>query len=75
MVDQVGPPVYPTGSPPAGALGDSAPQAPAHDAPARANTPDSPPSDVSVIGLVVTYPEGARVDTGAAGVIGYLGTA
>jgi hypothetical protein len=73
MVDQVGPPVYPTGSSPAGALGDHAPQAPASDAPARALAPDSPPSDISVIGLGVSYPEGEKVNTGADAVIGYLG--
>jgi hypothetical protein len=74
MVDQVGPPVYPTGSSPAGALGDHAPQAPASEGPARAIAPDSPPSDIGVIGLTVTYPQGGKVNTGEAGVIGYLGT-
>jgi hypothetical protein len=74
MVDQVGPPVYPTGSSPAGALGDNAPHAPANEGPARAIAPDSPPSDIGVIGLSVNYPEGVKVNTGAAGVLGYLGT-
>jgi hypothetical protein len=74
MVDQVGPPVYPTGPSPAGALGDHAPQASTSEAAARAHAPDSPASDISMIGLNVSYLEGEKVNTGADGVIGYLGT-